>query len=63
MQYFGEESGRFCPGLKNVSIAKVKSVELALMEEEISKQHRIHSSVWLLVVKVIKVNNKKYQAY
>lgn len=48
-----------CPCLKSLSEAKVKCFRLIPLVEEISKQPRIDSVMWLLVVILMKTYNKK----
>lgn len=52
----------FCPCLKGLPKAKVKSFELIPLAEEISKQPSIDSAVWLLVLTLMKIYNEKEQA-
>ena len=52
----------FCPCLKNLPEAKVKSFGLIPLAEEISKQPHIDSVMWLLVIILRKIYNEKEQA-
>ena len=52
----------FCPCLKSLPEAKVKSFGLIPLAEKISKQPRIVFVMWLLVVTLVKIYNEKEQA-
>ena len=51
-----------CPCPKKLLEAKVKDFGLILLGEEISKQPKIDSVTWLLVVTLMKIYNEKEQA-
>ena len=52
----------FCPCPRSLPESKVKSFGIILLAEEISKQPSRDSEVWLLVVILLKICNKKEQA-
>ena len=55
-------SAATCPCLKKLLEAKVKGFILILLAEEISKQPKIDSVTWLLVVTLMKIYDEKEQA-
>ena len=52
----------FCPCPRSLPESKVKRFGLILLAEEISTTPSIDSEVWLLVVILLKICNKKEQA-
>ena len=52
----------FCPCLKILPEAKVKSFRLISLAEEISKHPNIDSVVWILAVTLMKFYNEEEQA-
>ena len=57
----GENVTAFCPCLKSLPEAKVKSFGLISLAEEISKQPSIDFVMGLLVLTLMKIHNKKEQ--
>ena len=57
---FGEKW--FCIWPKSLPEAKVKSLELIPLEEDILKQSSIDAVMWLLVLTLMKIYSEKKQA-
>ena len=55
----GENVTAFCPCLKSLPEAKVKSFGLIPLAEEISKQPSIDFVMWILMVTLMKIYSEK----
>lgn len=59
---FWHRLAAFCPCLKNLPGAKLKSLGLVVLTEEVSRQFNMDSFSWLLVTTFMQIYNKKEQA-
>lgn len=58
-EILAKEVAAFCPCMKNLSKIKLKSFRLMYLTEENSRQPKIDSMMWLLVVTLMQVYSEK----